>query len=190
MSLKYISQNNPEITFKPEIFLNHEEKQRSGHLGHAMVRCADGSILAFYSNCSGTHGWTQTAGGHTMQGWVEYRRSTDNGKTWGEPFESYVDKIARNPQVAFLNGYYICHARSENGVNFVVYYSKDGINWSSGTIVSDPLDGRPRGGCYYSNNLNIVGDDGKERLLVQYSEQYAHQTARVNVMHAWIECCE
>lgn len=358
--MKVISKNNPTITFdRVEIFANLEKKQRSGHLGHAMVECADGSILAFYSNCSGTHGHTPKTGGHTMYGWVEYKRSedkgltwnepsileysyeafidgtykigcekavvcddgtiilfclrsigeyfepyatpvclishdngvswsqpievhnergriydavyrdgiiyvlefcystdagftcaeenqyykiiisddngktfrvlsqlpfntlghaygnmifrqdgsllfcaytdkdeynltclisNDNGKTWGEPFKSYVAKIARNPQLGYINGYYILHARSEKGVNFVIYYSKDGINWDEGTIVSELLDGRPRGGCYYSNNLPITGADGVKRLLIQYSEQYAHETSRVNVMHAWIEC--
>lgn len=352
--MKIISEANPEITFgNTEIFADLQKKQRSGHLGHAMVQCKDGSILAFYANCSGKHGHGPKSGGHTMYGWVEYKRSLDKGLTWSEPkvldyayecfidgiykigcekavvcddgtivlfclrsigeyFEPYatpvclvshdngetwsdpvevhnergriydaiyhdgriyvlefcysadadficaeedkyykiivsddngktfnvlseipfntvghaygnmifrhdgslavyaynekdeynltciisndggrtwseafktpVEKIARNPQVAYLNGYYILHARSENGVNFVVYWSEDGINWDEGTVVSELLEGRPRGGCYYSNNIII--DD---RMLVQYSEQYAHETARVNVMHAWID---
>ncbi len=354
--MKYISEKAPEITFKNELFVNHEEKTRSGHLGHAMVECKNGDILAFYSNCSGEHpGYPH--GGHTMKGWVEYKRSKDRGitwgkpeilkysydcfeegrhfigcekavvcddgsivlfclknmgdsfepydvptylisrdnghtwseaqnfmnergriydaaykngkiyvlefchstekgficeeenvfykmfisndngksfnllseipfntlghaygnfiirednsivfyaynqkdeynltclisndmgKSWGEPFKSRVDKIARNPQVGYLNGYYVLHARSEKGVNFVFYYSKDAVNWSEGTIVSELLEGKPRGGCYYSNNLNIKGNDGVERMLVQYSEQYMHESARVNIMHAWI----
>ena len=355
--MKIINENNPRITFEEELFINHKEKERSGHLGHAMVECKNGDILAFYSNCSGHRGMGNS-GGHTMYGWVEYKRSTDRGitwseptvldysydcfvdgmnyigcekcvmcddgrlvlfclrnmggdfepydtpvylisydngytwsepfefsnergrvfdavykdgkiyalqlcdycedilvikkgqvtykifvsenngesfspiseltfesrgyfygnlifrednslvfyaykrddeytlschisedmgKTWGEHFEVKVDKIARNPQVSYLKGYYILQGRSENGVNFVFYHSKDAINWSEGVIVSELLDNKPRGGCYYSNTLNVVGDDGVERLLVQYSEQYAHGCARVNIMHAWIE---
>lgn len=336
-----------------EIFVNHEANQRSGHLGHALAECKDGSILAFYSNCSGS-----INKGHSMYGWVEYKRSFDRGITWGAPvrleysydafvdgtykigcekavvtddgtvvlfclrsigacFEPYatpvcllshdngkswsepvevtgdrgriydaiyrdgkiyalqfaystdegficekedvfykilvsedngksfrilseipfntlghaygnmisrpdgslvfyaynrndeynltaaistdcgktwgaafkipVDKIARNPQVGYVNGKYILHGRSENGVNFVFYHSDDGINWSSGVMVSDLLDGRPRGGCYYSNNLPVKCTDGKERLLIQYSEQYEQDLAKVNIMHAWVE---
>lgn len=336
-----------------ETFVNHQEKNRSGHLGHAMAECKNGSILAFYSNCSGS-----LFKGHSMYGWVEYKCSTDrgitwgeakrleysyeafidgtykigcekavvtnngtvvlfclrsigasfepyatpvclrsedngetwsepievtadrgriydaiyrdgkiyvlqfaystdegficekegvfykilvseddgktfsvqseipfntlghaygnmifrpdgslvfyaynykdeyhltalisddNGKTWGESLSVHVDKIARNPQVGYINGKYILHGRSENGVNFVFYHSEDAINWSKGVIVSDLLDERPRGGCYYSNNLSVVGADGKERLLIQYSEQYEQDLAKVNIMHAWIE---
>ena len=349
--MKKISEN---IIFTGEkIFVNHREKNRSGHLGHALAECNDKSILAFYSNCSGI-----VNKGHSMYGWVEYKRSvdygitwgeakrleysydafidgtykigcekavvtkegtvvlfclrsigayfepyatpvclrsTDNGETWSEPIEVtrergriydaiyrdgkiyvlqfaystdegficgkegvfynllvseddgktfslqsvipfdtlghaygnmifredgslvfyaynrndeyhltalisedqgknwgrphslYVDKIARNPQIGIVNGKYILHGRSENGVNFVFYHSDDAINWSSGVIVSDILDGKPRGGCYYSNNLRVVGSDGRERLLIQYSEQYEQDLAKVNIMHSWIE---
>ena len=358
--MKILSPKNPKIIFYDEhVFVDHEKKRRSGHLGHALAECKDGSILAFYSNCSGTHGFSPRCGGHTMYGWVEYRRSLDrgltwgeptvlqysyeafidgtykigcekaivcddgtivlfclrsigpffepyatpvclishdngntwsdpievynergriydaiyrdgiifvlefcysteagftcaeedkfykilisedngksfrvlsalpfntlmhaygniifredgslvfygynerdehnltclisedNGKSWGHPFKSHVAKIARNPQVGFLNGYYICHGRSENGLNFVFYYSKDGITWDEGTVVSDLLEGKPRGGCYYSNNLIIKGADNVNRMLVQYSEQYAQGTACVNICHAWISC--
>ena len=358
--MKYISKSNPEITFNDELFVNHQENLRSGHLGHALLECKNGDILAFYANCSGNRGMPNS-GGHTMYGWMEYKRSKDRGitwedavvlpysyecfidgsnyvacekavvcddgsivlfclrnmgvdfepydtpvyliskdngytwskpysfsnergrifdavykngkiyalqlcnscenilvlekghvsykifisedngesfsplseltfeslgyfygnlifrqddslvfyaykrddeytlschisndmgKTWGEHFEIKVDKIARNPQVSYLNGHYILQGRSEKGVNFVFYHSKDAINWSEGVIVSELLDNRPRGGCYYSNTLNIVGDDGVERMLIQYSEQYMHESARVNIMHAWIEINE
>ena len=352
MNMRILSESNPRVVIeKEELFVDHAAKTRSGHLGHAMVECKDGSIICFYSNCSGYKGGIYA--GHTMYGWVEYKRSTDRGeswgepsilpysyesflngdqfigcekavvcddgtivlfclrntggdfepyrtpmcllshdngntwsdpievhgergriydaiyrngrifvlefcnstdkgftcneeglfykiivsddcgktwsvlselpfntmghaygnlifrpdgslvfygynvddeynltclisedegKTWGEPFKSHVAKIARNPQVGYLNGTYILHARSENGVNFVFYYSNDGINWDEGTIVSD----KPLGGCYYSNNIVIKCADGVERLLVQYSENYG--LSRVNVCHAWVRC--
>jgi len=351
--MKILSNENPKIIFTGmEIFTDHQKNNRSGHLGHAMVECKDGSIIAFYSNCSGLSGIEFGGAGHSMYGWVEYKRSfdrgitwgeakvlkysydsfldgvykigceksvvcddgtivlfclrsigkyfepyatpvcllshdngetwsdpisvndergrmydaiyrdgrvyllqfcnstdkgflcaeegkfykifasddngqsfyeystipfntmghaygnmifrpdgslifyayngndeynltalesNDGGKTWGEQFKVPVAKIARNPQVGFVNGAYILHGRSEEGVNFVFYHSKDGINWDEGTIVND---GRI-GGCYYSNNITITGADGKDRLLVQYSESY--ECSKTNIMHAWIE---
>ena len=62
------------------LFVNHHEKRRSGHLGHALVEYEDGKLLAFYSNCAGSRNH-----GHSGFGWVEYRRSEDGGETWGEP---------------------------------------------------------------------------------------------------------
>ena len=351
-SEKILKENDPKIAFVNESFLvDHSQKGRSGHLGHAMVECKDGTLIAFYSNCSGKHGGKYL--GHTMYGWVEYKYSydrgltwgepkvldyswecfldgvykigcekavvcddgtivlfclrsigacfepyatpvcllshdngktwsepvevhnergriydatyrngriyvlefcnstdkgftcneeglfykiivsddngksfevlsalpfntmghaygnfvfrpdgslvfygynvddeynltclisEDEGKTWGEPFKSHVAKIARNPQVAYFNGIYILHARSENGINFVMYYSTDGINWDEGTLVSNG----PKGGCYYSNNMVVKGEDGVDRLLVQFSEQYEH--ACTNISHGWVIC--
>jgi len=351
--MKIIS-TEPKIIFSDEeVFVDHKSAKRSGHLGHAMIECKDGTIIAFYSNCSDTPN-----GGHNMYGWVEYKRSFDrgitwgeptrleysydmfiegqyrigcekavvcddgtivlfclrsigpffepystpvcllshdngytwsepisvsdergrifdaiyrdgkvlvlefcnttdkgfacveeganyklfasddngktfyeystipfnnmyhqygnlifrpdsslvfyayneryeyflttlishdNGKTWSEPFRTFVERFARNPQVAYINGMYIMHGRSAGHKSFVVYYSKDALNWSEGKIVSDFLDGEPRSG-FYSNNIVIKGADGVDRLLVQYSENYsAEKNGRVNVMHAWIE---
>lgn len=356
--MKIISPDNPHITFdKTEIFADFEKMHRSGHLGNAMVECKDGSIIAFYSNCSALI--PESFPGHNMYGWVEYKRSYDRGITWSEPvvldysyetfiggknkvgcekavvtddgtivlfchrsiglfFEPYdtpvcllsydngmtwsqpvdvtsergrifdvfykngriyvlelcndaeksfevrddgiyykifasddngktffelstpkfddyghtygklllceddtvifysyneddqynltalvskdmcvtwsdsfkvpVAKICRNPQINYLNGYYIMHGRSENMSNFVFYYSKDGLVWDDGTIVNDPINGKPRRGCYYSNNLVIKGDDGIDRMLVQYSEVYEDKTGKFTIMHAWVEC--
>lgn len=61
------------------LFVDHSKNNRSGHLGHALVEYAPGHILAFYPNCSGANK------GHCGDGWMEYRRSTDGGLTWGEP---------------------------------------------------------------------------------------------------------
>jgi len=352
-NMKVLSNENPKIIFtNREVFVDHQKNNRSGHLGHAMVECKDGSIIAFYSNCSGVSGIEFGGAGHSMYGWVEYKRSFDrgltwgeakvlkysydsfldgvykigcekavvcddgtivlfclrsigkyfepyatpvcllshdngetwsepisvsdergrmydaiyrngriyllefcnstdkgficaeegkyykifasddngqsfyeyttipfntmghaygnmifrpdgslifyaynaddeynltalesydDGKTWGAPFKVRVAKIARNPQVGYVNGTYILHGRSEEGMNFVFYHSKDGINWDDGTIVNE---GRI-GGCYYSNNMTVKGADGKDRLLVQYSESY--ESAKTNIMHAWVE---
>ncbi len=58
------------------MFVDHARSGRSGHLGHALVEYAPGKILAFYSNCSDRND------GHTGDGWMEYRRSEDGGRTW------------------------------------------------------------------------------------------------------------
>lgn len=61
------------------LFVNHASTGRSGHLGHALVEYAPGKILAFYSNCSDAND------GHNGDGWMEYKRSEDGGRTWSEP---------------------------------------------------------------------------------------------------------
>ncbi len=75
-------------------FVDYSKRNRSGHMGHALVEYARDSLLAFYSNTSGclNHG-------HTGYGWMEYRRSTDGGKTWGDPvvldfaYNSFLDGL-------------------------------------------------------------------------------------------------
>ena len=62
------------------LFVNHEEKGRSGHGASTITECINGDIIAFYGNVSGT-----VIGGHGTYGWSEYKRSTDGGKTWSEP---------------------------------------------------------------------------------------------------------
>ena len=94
-------------------------------------------------------------------------------------------------QVGILDGQYILHGRAgENEAGsgaFVFYTSADGILWDGGKIL---VDGRPA--CFYSNNLTIRCPDGKERMLVQYSENYNDPqpgvwTAQCNTMHLWLE---
>ncbi len=61
-------------------FVDHESNNRSGHYGSALTTCRNGDILAFYTNVSG-----KIFEGHGIAGWSEYKRSTDGGKTWGDP---------------------------------------------------------------------------------------------------------
>ena len=63
----------------PEVFVNHEAMKRSGHMGHALVRDAQGKILAFYSNCD-----YDRVHGHSGYGWMEYQTSSDGGDSWSE----------------------------------------------------------------------------------------------------------
>ena len=59
-------------------FVDHRPDDRSGHLGHALVELEPGCITAWYPNCSADHD------GHSAVGWMEYRRSTDGGRSWEE----------------------------------------------------------------------------------------------------------
>ncbi|MBO5330050.1 MAG: exo-alpha-sialidase [Anaerotignum sp.] len=61
-----------------EMFVNHQKNWRSGHMGHAMVDAGNGKIIDFYSNCDG-----ERVEGHSGYGWMEYKVSTDYGKTFG-----------------------------------------------------------------------------------------------------------
>ena len=62
------------------MFIDNESANRSGHYGSALTECKNGDILAFYTNVSG-----KIFQGHGIAGWSEYKRSTDGGKTWGNP---------------------------------------------------------------------------------------------------------
>lgn len=70
------------------LFVDHRAEGRSGHGGNCLTECANGDIVAFYSNVSGDR-----HKGHGTHGWSEYRRSTDGGRTWSEP--AILDYSAR-----------------------------------------------------------------------------------------------
>lgn len=63
-------------------YVDHSQNCRSGHLGHALAEYRKGCIISFYPNCSGNHNLLFP--GHDSFGWVEYRRSEDEGTTWSE----------------------------------------------------------------------------------------------------------
>ena len=62
------------------LFVDNEARHRSGHMGHALVEYGPQSMLAFFSNCSAA-----IEHGHTGYGWMEYKRTTDGGRTWSPP---------------------------------------------------------------------------------------------------------
>ena len=64
---------------EPEIYVNNEARNRSGHMSHALTEYAPGKVLDFNSNCSPLR-----LNGHAAYGWVEYRRSADSGRSWGD----------------------------------------------------------------------------------------------------------
>ncbi len=85
------------------MFVDHESNYRSGHMGHALVEYAKDSILAFYSNSSAA-----IENGHTGYGWMEYKRTTDGGKTWSEA--NILDYSYR----CFIDG--VCNISCEKAV--------------------------------------------------------------------------
>ena len=62
------------------VAVDNEARGRSGHMGHALIDCGGGRILAFNSNTP-----TNRCAGHSGFGWMEYRVSPDYGRTWGVP---------------------------------------------------------------------------------------------------------
>lgn len=105
--------------------------------------------------------------------------SEDCGKTWGTPDTCYLKDGIRNPQTALIDGVFILHGRNASLTGFVLYTSKDAHLWDEGCCIADK-----KGLCYYSNNI-VLNQNGKNRLLIQYSECYESQC--VNVYHKWIE---
>lgn len=64
------------------LYVDHERNGRSGHAGNTLTECRNGDIVSFYGNLSGCD---DAIKGHSVAGWSEYRRSTDGGRSWGEP---------------------------------------------------------------------------------------------------------
>jgi len=107
---------------------------------------------------------------------IDHAVSDDLGVTWMVLAPCHVEKGARNPQTALIDGVFVLHARSASLKNFVFYTSMDATNWDEGTIVASTVPV----GQYYSNNLQLQDEKGKF-LLVQYSESY--DGSKVNVKH-------
>jgi len=80
--------NLPQTPDEGILFVDHSKDGYSGHLGHALVEYEPGKILAFYSKCFGRNQ------GHSGDGWMEYKRSEDGGRTWGEPVALEYSKQA------------------------------------------------------------------------------------------------
>ena len=113
---------------------------------------------------------------------LDYAISEDGGKTWIETGVCYLAKKIRNPQVAILDGQFILHGREAGKINaFVLYTSKDGKEWDEGNRIV----GYHPAVSFYSNNV-IVNKNGKNKLLVQYSQTYK-ESCCVNIYHMWIE---
>ena len=122
---------------------------------------------------------------------IHYVTSADGGHTWSEVKTSYFSKKIRNPQMSEKIGdYYFIHGRSgsygEGAGDFVLYSSKDGINWDEGKIICRSIS--HGGDCYSANEvIGKYGSPGDKRLLIQSSIGYEAGTKKVNERHWWIE---
>lgn len=94
---------------EPELYVDNQSRNRSGHMSHAMVEFAPGKILDFNSNCS-----KYRCGGHSGFGWIEYRVSEDNGKTWGD-----INTLPCSMEI-LLDGVYTISVEKAVAVNGVI----------------------------------------------------------------------
>jgi len=124
---------------------------------------------------------------------IPYVISKDGGHTWSEVKTTYFAKAVRNPQMSEKIGdYYFMHGRSgsygDNPNNFVLYSSKDGINWDEGVyLVTRQNTPRAGAGDFYSGNATIgkYNSSSPKRLLIQADISY--NGPRVNIYHWWVE---
>lgn len=77
------------VQSEPEVYVDNESRDRSGHMSHAMAQWEPGKVIVFNSSCS-----AQRFSGHSTFGWVEYRTSEDGCETFSEVKElPYTKKI-------------------------------------------------------------------------------------------------
>lgn len=151
------------------MFVDHSIHGRSGHLGHALVQCANGDLLAFYPNCS------DDGKGHSAVGWMEYKRSGDYGKTWGPPityhysreyFKMFGDtSVMAEKAVVTKNGtivvFHLLCDISENPLwepykvpTYCMSYD-NGVTWTKEEEL-DESKGRIYDAIYYDNEILVL----------------------------------
>ena len=115
---------------------------------------------------------------------LEASLSRDNGKTWERQPQIRLKHGIRNVQIAPQADGYVMHGRAwldeAWGIGQVIYTSKDGLNWDDGILLEEK-----KSRCYYSNMLSLKDENGKDYVLLQYSDTYADD-GRVNVMHRFL----
>lgn len=113
---------------------------------------------------------------------LDHAKSSDNGKTWTVEKPLYLARGLRNHQIAYIDGVYIFHGRTEDYEGLIMYTSIDAENWDEGTMI----DCDKGASAYYSNNLNLKDENGNF-LLVQFSRRYEGMKVNVNHMTLRIE---
>ena len=95
--MSYMKIENEKYTVEftePVTYVDNKARNRSGHMTHAMCEFKPGCFIDFNSNCSAIR-----HGGHMPYGWVEYKISRDNGKTYSDfkrleySWNSFLDGI-------------------------------------------------------------------------------------------------
>lgn len=123
--------------------------------------------------------------------------STDEGYTWSQVKTTWFAKGIRNMQMSGkLGDYYFMHGRSGSYKrdlsagdpgpgSFVLYCSKDGINWDSGTVLM-LRENTPGGGdCYSSNEIIGKFDNNLPKRLMILSD-ISYNGARTNMHYWWV----
>ena len=88
MNVKKISRENFEVILEePTLYVDNKSRWRSGHMSHALAKLSEKSFIDFNSNCSAVR-----HAGHSAFGWIEYRLSTDSGKTYSDIFDLEYSK--------------------------------------------------------------------------------------------------
>ena len=168
--LLYVSTDNGE-TFTLRSVLPFDTK---GRAYGTMEILTDGSLIVYVYTINDEY--------H-----LDYVISKDMGYTWSKVNTSFFEKKIRNPQMtAFKNGF-ILHGRSgcygdENG-HFVLYTSKDGINWDSGIYLC-----RKKAGLgAYSNNVVVHSPETGKEVGVIIQASYAYEDHKTNILHWYLE---
>ena len=154
---------------EPELYVDNESRGRSGHMSHAMTEYEPGKLLAFNMNVS-----PKRNGGHGQYGWVEYRRSLDAGKTFGEintfPFswDAFLDgkfTIACEKALTCPDGTVVVFCLRNSPYNeicsepfYTPYYvtsSDGGVSWGEPKEFS-PWAGRIYDAVMYEGDIYVV----------------------------------
>ena len=168
--LLYVSQDNGEsFTIRSRIPFANTNQVYYG----TMTFSPDGSLLVYTYDRYDEHN-------------LKYNISHDCGQTWEINRRAFFAKRLRNPQIVYFGGEYLIHGRTgnygkeENRKHFVLYTSKDGINWDEGQYVHMSKAGYDA----YSNNVIVHMPDGTEKLLIHVSQAY--EGNKTNVAEYWI----
>ena len=142
MGIRVIERNRYVVKIEsPEIFVDNQTRGRSGHMTHAMAEFADGCFIDFNSNCSATR-----YGGHFPYGWVEYRISKDNGKTYSDfkrleySYKSFIDgnhTISVEKAVACEDGSIVAFCLLNDGAS--PYFCEP---WAKPTVIRSNDEGK------------------------------------------------
>ena len=156
---------------QPEIYVDNESRNRSGHMSHAMAEFAPGKFIDFNSNCSAVR-----LGGHFPYGWVEYRISEDSGKTYSDvqtlqySLDSFYDgvfTISVEKAVACDDGTIVAFCLRNDGLDpnltfcepwktpTVITSDDGGLTWSEAVEYS-PYPGRTYDAFYHKGVIYAI----------------------------------